>query len=59
MGNHLVGIAPSQIYPVENYLMGSFESDLQYESRYDIKNFFLFFAETNQNVNFLRFFYIL
>lgn len=33
MGNHLVGIAPSQIYPVEHYLMGSFESDLQYESR--------------------------
>lgn len=33
MGN-MVGIAPSQIYPVEHYLMGSFESDLQYESRY-------------------------
>lgn len=32
MGN-MVGIAPSQIYPVEHYLMGSFESDLQYESR--------------------------
>lgn len=35
MGNHLVGIAPSQIYPVEHYLMGSFESDLQYETRYE------------------------
>lgn len=35
MGNQLVGVAPSQIYPVEHYLMGStFESDLQYESRY-------------------------
>lgn len=34
MGNQLVGIAPSQIYPVEHYLIGSHESDLQYESRY-------------------------
>lgn len=38
MGNQLVGVAPSQIYPVEHYLMGStFESDLQYETRY-VKN---------------------
>lgn len=34
MGNQLVGVAPSQIYPVEHYLMGSFESDIQFESRY-------------------------
>uniref|UniRef100_A0A8D8G8I8 non-specific serine/threonine protein kinase n=1 Tax=Culex pipiens TaxID=7175 RepID=A0A8D8G8I8_CULPI len=32
MGNQLVGVAPSQIFPVEHYLTGSFESDLQYES---------------------------
>lgn len=34
MGNQLVGVAPSQIFPVEHYLTGSFESDLQYESRW-------------------------
>lgn len=34
MGNQLVGIAPSQIYPVEHYFTGTFESDLQFESRY-------------------------
>lgn len=35
MGNQLVGVAPSQIYPVEHYLTGSFslESDISYESR--------------------------
>ncbi|XP_065073829.1 phosphoinositide 3-kinase regulatory subunit 4 [Ochlerotatus camptorhynchus] len=32
MGNQLVGLAPSQIFPVEHYLTGSFESDMQYES---------------------------
>lgn len=36
MGNHLVGVAPSQIYPVEHYFTGSFENDLRYESRYKI-----------------------
>ncbi|XP_058442985.1 phosphoinositide 3-kinase regulatory subunit 4 [Malaya genurostris] len=32
MGNQLVGVAPSQIFPVEHYLTGAFESELQYES---------------------------
>lgn len=40
MGNQLVGIAPSQIYPVEHYLTGSFESDLQYESSMGSTRFF-------------------
>lgn len=34
MGNQL-GAAPPQIFPVEHYFIaGTFESDLQYESRY-------------------------
>lgn len=33
MGNQLVGIAPSQIFPVEYYLTGSYEYDLQYATR--------------------------
>ncbi|XP_055586304.1 phosphoinositide 3-kinase regulatory subunit 4 [Uranotaenia lowii] len=32
MGNQLVGVAPSQIFPVEHYLTGSYESNLQYET---------------------------
>ncbi|XP_055699019.1 phosphoinositide 3-kinase regulatory subunit 4 [Phlebotomus papatasi] len=41
MGNQLVGIAPSQIFPVEHYLTGSFfESDLQYETSMGSTRFF-------------------
>uniref|UniRef100_A0A8W7NZV5 non-specific serine/threonine protein kinase n=1 Tax=Anopheles coluzzii TaxID=1518534 RepID=A0A8W7NZV5_ANOCL len=31
MGNQLVALAPSQIFPVEHYLTGTFEFDLQFE----------------------------
>ncbi|XP_053678461.1 phosphoinositide 3-kinase regulatory subunit 4 [Anopheles nili] len=31
MGNQLVALAPSQIFPVEHYLTGSFEFELQFE----------------------------
>lgn len=33
MGNQLVGVAPSQIYPVEHYL--SDHVDLSFDQRYD------------------------
>ena len=36
MGNQLVGIAPSQIYPVEHYFSGTFGNELAFEARYDL-----------------------
>lgn len=34
MGNQLVGIAPSQIYPVEHYFAGTIDHDLQFDLRW-------------------------
>lgn len=33
MGNQLVGIAPSQIYPVEHYFSGQFGSEIVFDSK--------------------------
>lgn len=33
MGNQLMGVAASQIYPVEHYLTGSFEPNLLFDVR--------------------------
>ncbi|CAD7085003.1 unnamed protein product [Hermetia illucens] len=40
MGNQLVGIAPSQIYPVEHYFAGTIDHDLQFDLSMGSTRFF-------------------
>ncbi|KAM7363336.1 vacuolar protein sorting 15 [Cochliomyia hominivorax] len=40
MGNQLVGIAPSQIYPVEHYFSGQFGSEIVFDSNMGSTRFF-------------------
>uniref|UniRef100_A0A1A9VT08 Uncharacterized protein n=1 Tax=Glossina austeni TaxID=7395 RepID=A0A1A9VT08_GLOAU len=40
MGNQLIGIAPSQIYPVEHYFLGHFGTEIIFDSNMGSTRFF-------------------